>query len=800
VDLLARLQAALVAHYRIERELGRGGMATVYLAEDLKHRRRVALKVLRPEIGAALGMDRFLREITTCAALQHPHILGLIDSGEIPPTHDGGPALLYYAMPYIEGESLRGRLDRERQLPLHEAITIAREVADALGYAHAHDVVHRDIKPENIMLSGGHAMVADFGIAKALTTAGGEKLTETGLALGTPCYMSPEQATGDTLDGRADEYALGCVVYEMLAGAPPFHGSSGQSIMARHAVDPVPSLRTVREMIPAGVERAITRALAKSPADRFATTAEFALALTQGATGPVTVVTQAAAAASGERRRRGWGRVGWVLAAGLVAIGLMTGVRAFTRNRGGMASPAGRSIRFLAVTPLENLTGDPAQTYLAQGVTDQLIANLAQIASLTVIKLPPRRGDRAPADIARERGVDIDAVLAGSFQRSAGEVRITAQITLPTTERAIWARSYTGQLRNILDLQDSVVRAVADTIRASLTPHDSTRLNAAKKPIDPAAYEAYLRGASSYGRNTGADFRKAIGFFREAIRLEPTYALAYTGLASCYIDLGYFALESPEETFPKARSAAEKALELDPALGQAYANIGRIDHLYAWDFAAADRNFRRAVELTPQTAVVHLNYLGYLAPMKRSEEAIAEGKRSIELDPLFTLYRAAAARPYYNARRYPEAIAQAKQALADDSTFSRAHFWLGLAYEQISRLPDAIRELEATVKYAGTDSVPVYLAALGHAYAIAGKPDKARRLLAALEARPYISPVDVATIHVGLGERDQAFEWLERALKERAYGLVFLPTDPRFDPVRGDPRFAAVMRRVGLPK
>jgi len=800
VDLLARLQAALAADYRIERELGRGGMATVYLAEDLKHRRRVALKVLRPEIGAALGVDRFLREITTCAALQHPHILGLLDSGEIPPTHDGGPGLLYYAMPYVEGESLRGRLHRERQLPLDEAITIAREVADALGYAHAHDVVHRDIKPENIMLSGGHAMVADFGIAKALTTAGGEKLTETGLALGTPSYMSPEQATGDTLDGRADEYALGCVVYEMLAGAPPFHGSSGQSIMARHAVDPVPSLRTVRAAIPAGVEHAITRALAKSPADRFATMAEFALALTRAATGPVEMVTQAAPPVSDERRHRRWERIGWALVAGLVAVGLITSVRAVSSNKGAELPAAELSIRSLAVAPLENLTGDSTQTYLARGVTDQLIANLAQIASLTVIKLPPRRGDRAPADIARERGVDIDAVLAGSFQRAGDEVRITAQITLATTERAIWARSYTGRLRNILNLQDSVVRAVADTIRVSLTPRDSSRLRATKKQVDPAAYEAYLRGVSSYGRSTGAEFRKAIGYFRQAIRLEPTYALAYIGLSSSYTDLGYYALEGPEETFPKARSAAEKALELDPALGQAYANIGRIDHLYAWDFAAADRKLRRAIELDPQSAATYLLYETYLSAMKRSEEAIAQGRRSIELDPLFVLYRAAAARPYYNARRYPEAIAQAKQALAEDSTFSRARFWLGLAYEQTFQLPEAIRELEATVKYAGADSVPVYLAALGHAYAIAAQPDKARRLLAALEARPYVSPVDVATVYLGLGERDQAVEWLERALKERAYGLVFLPTDPRFDPLRSDPRFAAVMRRVGLVK
>ena len=798
MSVVDRLQAALGNRFRIERELGQGGMATVYLAQDLKHHRRVALKVLRPELGAALGVERFLREIMTCATLQHPHILGLLDSGEISPAPDGGPALLYYAMPYVEGESLRDRLDRERQLPLDEAITIAREVADALGYAHTHDVVHRDIKPGNIMLSGGHAMVADFGIAKALTTAGSEKLTETGLALGTPYYMSPEQATGDTVDGRADEYALGCVLYEMLAGAPPFHGSSGQSIMARHAVDPVPSLRTVRSMIPAGVERAITRALAKSPADRFPTTAEFALALTKAATAPVAMATQAATSAPDERRHRWRGRVGWALAAGLVAIGLITSVRAVRSNKAAEVLAADGAIRSLAVAPLENLTGDSVQTYLAQGVTDQLIANLAQIASLSVIKLPPRRGERTPVDVARERGVDIDAVLAGSFQRAGDEVRITAQITLAGTDRAIWARSYTGQLRDILNLQDSVVRAVADTIRVSLTPRDSSRLSATKKQVDPAAYEAYLRGVSSYGRSTGADFRKAIGYFREAIRLEPTYALAYTGLSSSYTDLGYFALESPEETFPKARSAAKKALELDPALGQAYANIGRIDHIYAWDFAAADRKLRRAIELNPQTAATHLLYETYLSAMKRSEEAIAEGKRSIELDPLFILYRAAAARPYYNARRYPEAIAQAKQALAEDSTFSRARFWLGLAYEQTSKLLEAIRELEATVKYAGADSVPVYLAALGHAYAIAGQPDKARRLLTALQARPYISPVDVATIHVGLGERDQAVEWLERALKERAYGLVFLPTDPRFDPVRSDPRFVAVMRRVGL--
>ena len=798
MSLVDRLQSALGNRYRIERELGRGGMATVYLAEDLKHQRRVALKVLRPEIGAALGVERFLREIATCATLQHPHILGLLDSGEIPPEDGVGPRLLYYAMPYVEGESLRDLLDRKRQLPLDEAITIAREVADALGYAHTHDVVHRDIKPENILLSAGHAMVADFGIAKALTSAGGERLTETGLVLGTPYYMSPEQATGDPLDGSADQYALGCVLYEMLAGAPPFQGSTAQSILARHAVDPVPSLRTVRATIPLAVEHAITRALAKSPADRFATTGEFAAALTQAATGPATVASNTAESLSGAHplRRR---RVGWTLLAGVVGIGLIATVRSIRSNQGVTLTASEGSIRSLAVVPLENLTGDSAQTYLAQGVTEQLITNLAQITSLRVIKLPPRRGDRMPADVAREHGIAFDALLAGSFQRAGEELRITAQITMAATGRTIWARTYTGELRDILNLQDSVVRSVADTIRVSLTSQDSSRLSAAKKQIDPVAYDAYLRGMAAADRVTGANFHKAIGFFREAISREPSYALAYAGLAHCYSELGYYALEVPEETFPKARAAAEQALEFDSTVATAYSNLARVDLLYAWDFAAADRSFRRAIELDPRSSMVHLNYSVYLSAMGRHSEAIAAARRAVELNPLSLLMQAAAARPYYMAHSYPEALAQAQRALKDDSTFTRAHFWLGLSFEQTGRLPEALREFQAAIKWAGADSIPVYLAALGHAHAVAGQPDQAQRLIEVLKSRPYVSPVDIATIYSGLGEPDRAFEWLERAVVGRAYGLVFVPTDPRFEPLRSDPRFTVLVRKVGLP-
>ena len=389
-DLRDSVRHALSSRYQIVREIGRGGMATVYLAQDLKHGRQVALKVLRPEVAGALGADRFFKEIELAARLQHPHILGLLDSGT-------AGDLLYYVMPYVEGESLRHRLDRETQLQVDVAVTIAEQVADALDYAHRQGVIHRDIKPENILLSDGHAVVADFGIAKALTAAGGERLTETGLALGTPYYMSPEQATAArNLDGRSDIYALGCVLYEMLAGTPPFTGSTGQAIMARHSVDPVPSLRTVRGTVPGGVEWAISKAMAKVPADRFATAADFADALAH---------PERARLNRAPRR----GLVGAALVVGTVAV------VALVSRSGVLPALFGgpTAVRSLAVLPVENLTGDTAQIYLADGLTGQFVTDLAQLKALRVIgRTAQSRWDQAgktAQQLARE--LHVDAVL-----------------------------------------------------------------------------------------------------------------------------------------------------------------------------------------------------------------------------------------------------------------------------------------------------------------------------------------------------------------------------------------------------
>ena len=763
MDLLERLQTALAERYRIERELGRGGMATVYLAEDLKHGRRVALKVLRPELSPALGAERFQREIETASRLQHPHILTLHDSGE-------AAGLLYYAMPYVEGESLRSRLTREVQLDATVAVGIAGDVADALTCAHAAGVLHRDIKPENILLTGGHAVVADFGIARAIDAVGGDRLTETGLALGTPHYMSPEQAAGArVLDARSDLYALGCVVYEMLAGEPPFNGPTTQAILARHAVDPVPRLRTIRSTVSPELEAAVVKALAKVPADRFGTALEFKEVLTRA-------LRESGTAARPKSLRR---RLVTLLAALAVGAGVGAGILAGLGGDPPVTADGERPIRSLAVAPLLNLTGDSGQIYLAQGITDQLVTTLAQIGALRVVGLKGEQSQMSGVDLAKT--YRIDAILGGSLQRAGETVRIGVQLTSASSGRALWADSYDGELRAILGLQDEVARSVADRIRVSLTAEERSRLSAARPAVSPAAYQAYVRGWHFLEKVSEADFRRAIGYFQSAIETDPTFAAAYVGLSLGYEELGYYALAPPAEAYPRSRTAALKALELDSTLGEAHASLATFDSYYGWDFAAAERGFRRALELSPQYARGHLAFGMHLTAMGRIDEAVAQLKRAQELEPLSLLTQAAAARPYYNGRRYDEAIAQARRALEIDSTFSRAHYWLGMSFAQLGRPEEAIREFEETLRRAGP--TPVYRAAAAYAHALVGDRRRAHQMLRELEqeakTRP-VSPVEIAVVHVGLGQREQCFEWLGRAFEQRDPLMKFLAVDPRF--------------------
>ncbi len=791
-DLLDQLKAALANRYTIERELGRGGMATVYLAQDLKHGRRVAVKVLHPELAAALGPERFLREIRLVAQLTHPHILPLHDSGEA----DG---FLFYVMPFVEGESLRDRLNREKQLPVGDAVLIAREVADALSYAHSHDVVHRDIKPENILLEAGHAVVSDFGIARAITAAAGEKLTATGIAVGTPVYMSPEQAAGERdLDGRSDLYSLACVLYEMLAGEPPFTGPTAQVVSAKRLTGTVPPLRVTREAVPPYVEHAVMKSLSRVPADRFATATQFADALgaptVQGPEQRAPASAVRAPPAVRSRKRFGLAAV----IAGALAAGAWWLLHTFPAGRGARAVSG--HIASLAVLPLDNFTGDTAQEYFVDGMTEELIADLSRIGSLRVISrrsVMAYKAARKPLpEIAR--ALNVDAVMEGSVLRAGNRVRITAQLIEAVTDRNLWAGSYEREVQDVLSVQSGVARAITQEVAARLRPQEQTHLSAAR-PVNPEAHEAYLLGRYFWNKRTEEGLKKALGFFQQAIGKDSNYAPAYAGIADYYNVLPFYSRQRPEEVFARAKDAALTALKLDETLAEGHAALAYVRAYYDWNWPAAETEFRRALELNPSYAGAHHSYSRFLTAMGRHEEALAELKRAQELDPLSLLLKANLGMIYYFTRQYDQAIAQVQKTIELDSTFPVAHWGLGLAYEQKGMHRDAIVAIEKSISLAGRD--PNFIASLGHVYAMRGMRREVQQIideLAREARRSYVSSYHVALLYAGLGEKDRAFDWLDKAAVERSGLLIYLNMDPRLDNLRSDQRFQGLLRRVGL--
>ncbi len=782
---LDRLTAALSARYTVERELGQGGMAVVYLARDLKHHRSVAVKALRPELAAALGPERFLREIEIAAQLTHPHVLPLYDSGD-------AAGVLYYVMPYVEGESLRDRLDREKQLPLDESLRIARAVASALAYAHGRDVVHRDIKPENILLAGGEAFVADFGIARAITAAAGERLTATGIAVGTPAYMSPEQAAGDrALDGRSDVYSLACVLYEMLAGQPPFTGPTTATVVHQHLTAPPPLVTRLRPAVPAALARLIERALAKTPADRFATAGQFAEAL----------------AAAGQGRpepaaRGGAGRHRTLLRGTAAVVALLVGLGwwAYRRSHGAATGP--RPIESLAVLPLDNMSHDSSQAYFVDGLTEALIADLSKIRALRVVSRRSVMRYKAVAkplpEIARE--LHVDAVVEGSVIHEGDRVRVTVELIDAATDRHVWGETYDRRLRDVLGLQSEVARAVAREIRVTLSPEELARLPVAR-PVNLKAHTAYLLGRYFWNQRTPDGLAKAAAHFEQAIKEDPRYAVAYAGLADYYNVLPFYKRVAPRDVFPRAKLAAEHALALDDGLAEAHASLAFVKAYYDWDWAGAEREFRRALELNPSYGAAHHSYSRLLAALGRIDEALAEIGRAEQVEPISLVLKANTAMILFFGRRYDDAIQRLHETLELDSTFSVAHWGLGLAYEQQGLYPRAIAELEKAASLSKRD--PNVLASLGHVYAVAHHVPEAGQVIDELvkqSGQGYVSSYFFAVIYAGRGEANQAVAALSRAAEERSTLLVYLRMDPRFAALRSDPRFRALLRRLGLQR
>jgi serine/threonine-protein kinase len=770
----------MVDRYTIERELGRGGNAVVYLAHDRRHDRKVALKVLAPELAVSVRAERFLREIQIAANLAHPHVIPVYDSGE-------AEGCLYYVMPFVEGESLRARIEREPQLAIDDAVRITREVADALAYAHQRGVVHRDIKPENILLESGHAVVADFGLARALSASDGTAVSQAGLAVGTPSYMSPEQATGSTaLDARTDVYSLGCVLYEMLTGEPPFTAPTLQEVLALHALEPVRPPRSLRAEVPVEVETAVLVALEKRTADRFATAAEFAEALGAPDSSPAM------------RARRRATRGTWVRAALAAAAVLLIGAVAMARW-GGAATPS------VAVLPFANIGGDTANQYVSEGITEELINALAQVEELRV---PGRTSSFAfqgrnvpPVTIGAELGVRY--LLEGSVQRSSAGLRVNVRLVSVADGYQVWSAQYDRPLSDVVAVQEQIARAVVSALQVQLGAGAAASF-ARHSTVNPQAYDHYLRGRFFWNRGSRAAMRQAIDEFNKAISLDSNYALAYSGLAdaqmiSAAMLAGYL---PPREGFARAKAAAQRAVALDSQLAEAYVSLGRARHLHDWDWKGAEDAFRRAIDLNPRYALAH-GWYGYmlsviLSVQGRAEEGVRQTRAAVELDPLSARLNNMHAITLRFARRYEESIEYHQRAAQLDDRMAAAHFHKAWSYHHLGRYREALAALDTAAQLDST-FVESQMPLLGVLYVRLGRRADALAVLrdreqgsarSAWQARAYI--------YAALGDRERTLEALDQMFER---GVDVGPAalgNSLFDPVRSDPRFADLLRKAGL--
>jgi serine/threonine protein kinase/tetratricopeptide (TPR) repeat protein len=744
-DLVQELGAALHGHYTLERELGRGGMATVYLGRDLRHDRLVALKVLLPEVAASLGADRFLREIQIAARLSHPHIL---------PLHDSGRAgrFVYYVMPYVPGETLRARITREGQLTIEDAVTIGREVAGALGYAHSHDVVHRDIKPENILFLGGHAVVVDFGIGRAIGSAEEDHITQPGLTIGTPGYMSPEQASGSgTIDGRSDVYSLGCVLYEMLSGRRPDPPSLRKSWSPAMRIA---SPRAIRAAVPEWLDQAVMRALAPLPADRFPTASQFSAALAPSMT---------------------------------------------SLSRVSTSGPYGPPTS-IAVLPFTNMSADSEAEFFSDGITEEIINALTRVNSLRVASRTSSFALKGKGQDVRAIGEQLNAsaVLEGSVRRAGNQLRITAQLVNTANGFHMWGERFDREMADVFAIQDEISRAIVSTLNIKLAGEADSQL-VYPHTEDMEAYTLYLKGRYYWNKRYEVGLHRGLEYFQAAIAKDPGFALAHAGVADSFSVLGFYGYLPPAVAYGKAREAAHQVMRLEPSLADAHFSLGMIALWHDWNWEIASSEFNTALALRPHQAETHIFLSQVMAMRGEFEASIAEAKRAAALDPVSPLINAMAAWPYYVSGRYEEALDQCGKALEIDPGFPVALWVSALANMELHRFDRAIEAAGRGVSLSQRSTFLV--STLGCAQARAGLRDEAHKALDELRQRAaggYVAPFHFAVIHACLGENDKALDELERSFTDRSPNLLTIATLPILKEVRDSPRARLLREKMGL--
>jgi len=786
-----------ISHFRVIEKLDEGGMGVVYKAIDTRLNRPVALKFLPDKIARdSQALERFRREAQAASALNHPGICTIYDIGE----HDGRA---FIAMEFIDGETLRSHI-HGKALPLEETLRLGIQIAEALDAAHSEGIIHRDVKPANIFVTRrGQAKVLDFGLAKLVpkgianadSDSGGATTDSTsivGIISGTPAYMSPEQVRGDNLDGRTDIYSLGLLLFEMATGRQAFSGGTGgviiEAVLTR---SPVPA-RTINPEIPPQLEEIISKALHKDREQRYQHVGEVRAELQQLERGPD----------SGWRARQETAQS--VLSSNtgrLQTTAEQKAADSTAQTSAPRTERVSRIIDSIAVLPFENASRDAEHEYLGDGIAGSLINILATIPKLRVMAQSTvfRYKGRGMDAQAVGRELNVRAVLTGRIMQSGGALRIGTELVDVPTGSQLWGGQYDRKPGDIFAIQDEISGEISEKLRLKLTRAEKKRLTK-RETVDAEAYRLYLKGRHHWNKWTEEGFYKAIEYFQEAVEKDPSYALAYTGVADSYVLLGWNSYLPPKDAFPKAKRAAMGALRLDPDLGEAHTSEAAVLWLHDWRWPEAGSEFRRSLALSPSHPTASHWYAEHLMTMGRHAEAIEQMKKSQELDPLSLIISVAIGWAFYMGRKYDEAIEQFRRTVELDPNYPVTYWILGLVLRKMGRHEMAIAEGEKGVKLSGGS--PLMKAALAQTLATAGASERALQILdelIELAKQKYVASHFFAGIHIGLGEQDRAMEYLEKSYEEHSHWLMYLHMDPGMDSLRSYQRFQDLLRWVGLP-